>query len=167
MVGNLTVENNAVRSQRIYSVVKQSGLQSLKNATTGTYVLSIGSLDHLRAIYHFREFRLRCYKNWHGKQVDVVLTYVDELTVNRYSGPDRPLTNDVDFYFLPDDQESTPNTGFLQSGNSNLYNHLFWRWGEYHIHIWEADRLECGDYADKPLTLSSYDNVGNWQWYLR
>ena len=161
MIGNVTVENDAVKGQRIYSVVQQSGLQSLNNALTGTYVLSLESLDDMkRYTYNYTEIRLRCYKNWHGKQIDVVLKYVDELTIDK--SPERSLTNGVDFYFLPDDQMSI--TGFSKGGNhNNLYYHPFWRYGVYHIHIWESHRLECGDFEPQ----NGYNNVGNWQWYIR
>ena len=166
MIGNVSISRNEDAGDRIYYKIKKHDLKTLEQVDSGAYALSMWDINQMKAIYDFKEIRLRCYKQWHKKQVDVVLTYVDELTTDRESSSFRENIQ-AGFRFLPDDQFgadlSQIGKSFRKGYRTSIYNHPLYVSSEWHVQIWSEKRMECGD----SYTFAKFSSIGNWQYYIR
>ena len=71
MVGNVTVAKESEANERYYRALPKGGIHSLKKVSTGAWTQSIYELRRMKEVYDFKEFRIRCFKPWVGKQVNV------------------------------------------------------------------------------------------------
>ena len=172
MVANVSVKTENEKNQRHYDSIKQNEIQSLANVASGAYALSLETLQEMVNAHGFSELRIKCFKEWSGLRVHVVLNYLQELFVREQ----RSLTSS-DYRFLADDQ--TTSMSWVTSHNfkkfydffgirGTLYEHAFFVPSQYHIIIWNYPlwsklRMECGDFVDQ----SGFTSVGYWEFYVR
>ncbi|XP_066929487.1 uncharacterized protein [Clytia hemisphaerica] len=173
MVANVTVKTESEKSVRHYDSVKQNGIQSLVNVANGAYALSLETLQEMVSTHGFSELRIKCYKDWSGYQVHVVLSYLQRLFVMEVTYP-----TPSEYRFLDDDQTSSMSwaaggkfTQYYPTGTGvggSVYDHQIYISGTWHILImqypWGSNpRMECGDNSQ----LSGFTSVGHWEFYVR
>lgn len=170
MFGNLTFDDPVEASNLYANVVHGDGqISSIAEATGGRFLLNSGLMGTLAKYTGFKELRIRCFKPWHDRTVDVVMKGDYLINVLTQSSTKHGLCGDDELRFLPDDMSNlrTRNCSEVNSGYSlnhvGLYNHFLYSDAGEHIHFRSSTRMECDDFVHSP----SYENCGSWTYYVR
>ena len=170
MFGNLTFNDPSEAYDVFTNVVEGDGqISSLAEATGGRFLLSSALIGTLAQYTGFKELRVRCFKPWHGRIVDLVMSGDFLMKMLTQSTPKFGLCGDKEIRFLPDDTSNirTRNCEELNSGYSpnhvGVYNHLVFKSAGEHIHLFHSTRMECDDKD----TDAGFKINGSWTYYVR
>ena len=170
MFGNLTFNDPSQASDLFTNVVEGDGqISSLAEATGGRFLLNSALIGTLAEYTGFKELRVRCFKPWHGRTVDIVMKGDFLMKMLTQFTPKNGLCGDNEISFLPDDTSnlSSGNCAHLRSGFSmehvGVYDHLLFKIHEQHLHLFGSRRMECDDqYIDAGFNIN-----GSWTYYVR
>ena len=163
MIAHATVATESDKSNNHYEVIKGS-LDVLSRSTSSFAVRN----EEMRALYTltpFTEYRIKCYKPWHQRTLDVVVNNTD--LIRNFVGF-QPHVASINLCkgvrFLSDDTSSIQQKpcNSYESG-AGLYNHPFFITYQEHTHIHDVNRMECDDYVE----YSGFRSVGEWWYYVR
>ena len=170
MFGNLTFNDPSQASDVFTNVVEGDGqISSLAEATGGRFLLNSALIGKLAQYTGFKELRVRCFKPWHGRTVDLVMRGDFLMKMLTQSTPKNGLCGENEVRFLPDDTSalSTGNCAHLRSGYNTahvgVYNHLLWVYYGPHLHLYLSTRMECDDRDND----SGFKINGSWTYYVR
>ncbi|XP_066929606.1 uncharacterized protein [Clytia hemisphaerica] len=160
--------DDANKIDSIYTnhIAQPSPITDLQNAPNSQFMLDPLALQRLFNDEGYSELRIKCYKPWHGRTLDVVL-YGEKI--HKYVNSEAWTVGGCDAVrFLPGDNSSmflSPCADYrIGSGEYLFYQFPFWVFADNHVTISKPlARYECDDYKN----WNGYSPIGNWQFYIR
>ena len=166
-IGSIRLDDPALLTT-VYDnhIANPSPMTELKNVRSSLFMLDPNDLAALFKDGGFREFRLKCYKPWHGRTLHLVLPekVAYEYIVNKVSTARACNTN---LRYLDDDTSAIKGHACqnIRVGwnGRNYHDHTFWVSGHQHAMVRNNERFECDDFVN----YEGYDTIGYWQFYIR
>ena len=144
------------------TMVLGSKISEIGDISSGNKALRNDQMMQLYRFTDFTEIRLFCHKPWHGRTVHVILNIVQAYLFGNidvdYCGKTRYLADDTSLI-------KTRLCSHIKCARkcSNIYDHLFYVGGSYHVHFSSKNRFECDDHSK----ISGFQNTGTWFFYVR
>uniref|UniRef100_A0A7M5V6V8 Uncharacterized protein n=1 Tax=Clytia hemisphaerica TaxID=252671 RepID=A0A7M5V6V8_9CNID len=170
VIGNITVEENAqdyIDSLYVNHIRSSSTIDQLDQTSSGKFMINPKQFRNLLKVDGYDEIRVRCFKPWHQRIVDVVVygneAINDFITESKkYDG----LCSQI--RYLPDDRSLIQNfygcNQVLMWNGENYWDHFIYVDGKVHIILVEFNgRFECDD----RFNMQGFEKKGNWIFYVR
>ncbi|XP_066932273.1 uncharacterized protein [Clytia hemisphaerica] len=161
MFGNLEIIPDATSLDSANDAVQNpSSISELQNVQSGSFYLAPTELQKLYKSSGYSEMRIMCYKKWHMRTLDVVLTglkFVDWMVSGfKKTG----LCGDVRFLPMDDSFTSVQACSGLKFGGI----HLIYEPNRYHVVLgYHGTKWSCDDSKGN----AGYTTAGKWELYVR
>ena len=165
-IGNITMmDPSLVATYWTNYIDTQAPSSQLQNIQDGKFMLDEQVVKRLFTDYGYTEVRLKCFKQWHGRTLHVILSGEKMVKYMKKEGlPGTGACKDINF--LEDDtslmgQSDCSSLEIGLSGDPYHY-HLIWKAQAYHVML-TSSRFECDDDA----TNAGYTHAGSWLFFVR
>ena len=134
MTGNISFTQDSEASNKYRGVVTSFDVSRIGEVTGGSFILAQQSFINLHTALQFTEIRMRCFKPYHGRTIDVVIPYNFILPI-LVTGAKSYI--DDTSRFLPDDTSKIkPARQLIQV--YGLYNHAIYVERLYHCLLYTS-----------------------------
>ncbi|XP_066919733.1 uncharacterized protein [Clytia hemisphaerica] len=170
-ITNIKFDNtNKIDSIYTNHIAQPSSIADLQNVPNSQFMLDPLALQSLFNEEGYSELRIKCYKPWHSRTLDVVL-YGEKI--HKYVNREASTVGGCDAVrFLPDDNSSislSPCADYrIGAGVSFFYQFPIWIWARGHVAIAKTNaRYECDDIFSENNFDPQQRNLGYWYFYIR
>ena len=180
MIGNISSIINDPNLMHVSAGILSTELSTLENFASADKVLSGEKYKELATyIGGITQFRIYCTKPYHNRVVDVTnqinlqgklwRDYIMDEEQSELWHDTTPSCRDS-FYKFDDDNSNLKTQCSKKdrmSGESRLYTYGYYNYYKYYVNLYKylgRVRLECDDFN---WLDTSFDNYGEWKFYVR
>ena len=158
--GSLEIRDASSLASCNDAVQNPSTISQLKDVESGPFYLAPTELKMLYTSFGYSEMRIMCYKFWHMRTLDVIITGVRYVNMMVSGTKTTGLCDDIRFLPGDDSYTSVQECSGMRFGGI----HLIYEPYKYHVVLGNlGTRWNCDDDSSDP----GYNSNGKWELYVR